>query len=193
VLSIWRQKVWTLMRKQQVVEVTDLIEIGASKSGWTQYAMLLSEAAYLDTRQRGRLKQYQLIRDTGAGAPIVIGNQLYDQNLAGYIQEPRTRIWRCLQSLKEFDRLEVERFAKVGSPMYHKFVIDLVKADYLLPLGKESRDSCIRYRLVRDTGQLAPIRIEPGVLWDANKDVVYPEEFQPNQLNQLSNCQGEKP
>jgi hypothetical protein len=99
---------------------------------------------------------------------------LIDPNLNPQHRSKRERLWQAMRQLRVFDSAQLATVTgqhQGAISRYLKFLCDL---EYLVILSGNASGkagSWITYRLVHDTGPLAPMKRRDGSLYDPNVDL----------------------
>lgn len=92
----------------------------------------------------------------------------------------RQRMWNTMRQLKRWDTADLEATADVSKNHAQRFVMALVEVQYVVlvtPAGRGRNGPRAIYRLVRNTGPVAPRITEQGIL---DNNLVSPYSLPPH-------------
>lgn len=173
---------WTAMRVLREFEVPQLIQkLGLRDRTVYDYVETLLKAGYItrlseyDPRgERGNCARYRLDSDTGLYPPQVAKGQLQDPNINPVYRPKREKLWQAMRQIRMFDSAQLAAVTGQNQGAISRTLKFLCDEGYLVILqgnasGKPG--SWITYRLVHDSGPLAPLKRRDGSLYDPNVDL----------------------
>ena len=173
---------WTAMRVLVEFEIPQLIQKLAMRDRTVyDYVELLLNAGYVsrlseyDPRgEKGNCARYRLNSDTGLYPPRLVRGELIDPNLQPAHRDKREKLWQAMRQVRVFDSAQLATVTGQNQGAISRTLKFLCDEGYLVILqgnasGKPG--SWITYRLVRDSGPLAPMRRRDGSLYDPNVDL----------------------
>ena len=178
-----REKVWRAIRYLKKFSIED-IESTTHQSypNVRRYLRRLAAAGYvrlLNQAKGGTVHFYQLVRDTGPLPPIpqFEVKATFDPNNGQTYPEAgritgRDLGWQVMQSLERFGVMDLVAAGMQKANAY-KYLNGLVKAGYLLAVQEPTTGPLAVagvYRLIKNTGESAPIVTRGGTVYDPNLD-----------------------
>lgn len=97
-------------------------------------------------------------------------------NQNSQLHTDRQQVWNVLRIHTKANKRLIMTTTSVKSGLIYRYLLQLVKAGYLKPLNTRKgrpRGQCIHYRLIRNSGRLAP-QVRNNGVWDQNQQVFYP-------------------
>ncbi|WP_299494921.1 hypothetical protein [uncultured Shewanella sp.] len=88
----------------------------------------------------------------------------------------RQQVWNVLRIHTKANKRLIMTTTTVKSGLIYRYLLQLVKSGYLKPLNARKgrpRGQCIHYRLIRNSGRLAP-QVRNNGVYDQNQQVFYP-------------------
>lgn len=179
-----RSKIWSAMRYLKRFSLEDLqVTTEVIYRDCQQYAQELCKAGYLRVCAKesapGQRFTYLLIRDTGPLTPSARRTEVYDPNNkktyrcspASTTKLGRQEAWRTMQQLDQFTRQGLNKRCGVSMTNLHQYLRALLVAGYLeviRPATSGTKGKPAIYRLIRNTGEKAPVVQRDGSLVDPN-------------------------
>jgi len=174
-----RGRIWRAIRVVKRFTLEDLELI--SEQGYQnchRYVQSLWQGGYL--RRVGRAEDlqfvYQLLRNSGPEPPIPQGRgkQIFDPNQQKIYPcqsrrvDARLLAWQAMRALPQFTQAELAKQAVCAESNSQKYIRALLVAGYLEVVRPARTRQPAIYRLIRDTGDLAPVVQRDGTLVDPN-------------------------
>lgn len=180
-------RIWRAMRMLRPFTFVDIETTAeASRRYVSNYCWALHRAGYLrrteakSTGGPGRSTAYWLlIRDTGPMPPMRRRDgTVYDVNEECVYGTPkvaigrkprsdracRQRMWVAARLLRRFSNDELATQAKVNPASVKRYTWALARCGFL----KKLEDETLRYQLIRDSGEVAPVVRRNNVVFDPN-------------------------
>lgn len=183
-----RGKIWAAIRfLKRNITLEDLESVtGQSYPNVRRYVRRLQLAGYLrldgqSNTQQGKCNVYRLVRNSGRLAPIpqFETNTVYDPNTKETFAEEgrwtaQDAAWEFARRGEPFTTFDLQKAARMQRANALKWVAALEKAKYLEvvePLKTGPGGHPAKYRLVKDTGCVAPKVRRSGKVVDANLEM----------------------
>jgi hypothetical protein len=172
-----RQRIWASVRKLRIftlVELQDAVQPVAPFKTLEFYVYALVKAGYVaavaaqtSTDQRFDEVQYKLIKDALEAPRLGRYGDKVTQGAA------TLAMWRAMQVLREFDWHEVQRAASLPSLVIRPqtaatYVYALNHAGYFRTIRRSKPGTAARFRLIKNTGPLAPAITRSKSVFDRN-------------------------
>lgn len=177
-----RLLIWTTARILKEFSTARLVELTELPAATVQrylqsllqhgYVALIS--AYDPHGDRGNSAVYRLEKDTGLFPPQQRSGRWVDANLNPTQRDNSSRLWQAMRELRAFDSAQLASITSQNQGAVSKYLKFLADNEYLRVLSGNASGkagSWITYRLVNDTGPLAPMRRKDGSLYDPNVDL----------------------
>lgn len=177
-----RQEIWQAIKSfPREITVTKLVSAtGLHRSSVTRYLKSLTAAGFLEAQEgeAGQACVWVLIRDPGFHAPRVRADgskvtqgEIYDQ------------LWRGMYMLKSFSFIDLVQHAslEISEATAKDYCKRLLGAGYLRVERKADphRSQIAKYRLIRNSGPMAPQVQRVQRIYDPNTGLVHdPEDGQ---------------
>lgn len=174
-----RGRIWRAIRVVKRFTLEDIQLI--SEQGYQnchRYVQSLWQGGYLRRVGRAEDQQfvYQLLRNSGPQPPIPQGRgkQIFDSNQQKTYAcqsrrvDARLLAWQAMRSLSQFTQFELAEQADCAESNSQKYIRALLVAGYLEVVRPARARQPAIYRLMRDTGDLAPVVQRDGSLVDPN-------------------------
>lgn len=174
--------IWSAMRCLREFEIPQLIvKLGLADRTVYDYVQLLLKAGYISQLteydpqgERGNCARYRLDSDTGLYPPRRVQGDLRDPNIHPQYREKRERLWQAIRQLRICDSAQLATLTQQNQGAISRYLKFLADHNYLgVQSGNASgkAGSWIAYRLVNDTGPLAPMKRRDDSLYDPNEDL----------------------
>lgn len=171
-----RQNIWQALKAFPAeITVPKLVEAtGLHRSSVTRYLHALTAAGYLEARDAGagHACTWVLIKDVGFHAPRVRADGSKVTQGAAYEQ-----IWRGMYMLKTFSFIDLVQHAsiEISEATAKDYCKRLLAAGYLRVERKAAphRGQIAKYRLIRNSGPMAPQVQRVQRIFDPNTGLVH--------------------
>ncbi|MEM6836314.1 MAG: hypothetical protein AAF609_05615 [Cyanobacteria bacterium P01_C01_bin.120] len=174
--------IWTAMRVLREFEAPQLIQkLELGDRTVYDYVQALLNAGYLSVLaeyapkgERGNCARYRLESDTGLYPPRPVKGVVRDPNLHPEFRDKRERLWQAIRQLRVMDSAQLATLTGQNQGAISRYLKFLSDEGYLAILSGNASGkagSWITYRLVRETGPLAPMKRRDGTLYDPNLDL----------------------
>lgn len=178
-----RSKIWRAMRFLRRFSLEDLqVTTEIAYRECQQYAQELYKAGYLRLCSKqsspGQQFTYLLVRNSGPLTPSARRTEVYDPNTKmTYLCEAtdtkpgREDAWSVMRAGKTFSRKSLSKRSGASLTNMHRYIRALLVAGYLevvAPATPGTNGTPAVYRLIKDTGELAPVVQRDGSLRDPN-------------------------
>lgn len=182
-VSTARSKVWSAIRFLKRFTLEDLevtAEVGYDNCH--RFVRQLRMAGYLKILAKdnapGQRCTYLLVRNTGPLTPSATDLKVSDANVnrvfgcaKSKTKPGRERAWKVMREHKPFTTVEISNRSGCSMTSLHRYVRALLVGGYLeviAPATPGPYAASAIYRLIRDTGDLAPVVQRDGSLVDPN-------------------------
>lgn len=170
--SYQRTKMWCAIRALKKFSVKQIAEITQVPSDFAyRYLCMLRRYGYLNWQEGDKdHSRFELIKDTGSGAPVDGRNGLSDPNMAGQVCDSYQRMWNAICRLRFWHAEKLAEAAQVSKTTAWRYSLGLATAGIVT---RQMRDKKIKtstdcFELIRVTGTQAPLFLENAELFDPN-------------------------
>lgn len=173
-----REQAWQVMRRlRRFTQPQVRAACAISRANLTDYVHALACGGYIRRIGEGRPHRFEVCEGAWPRSPLWRGarpGHACRPRGPGHrtqTSEARSRAWQAMRILQEFGASEIEAVADIRLLNLRDYLRPLERIGYLRRLPRRIRGgpgSQMRYRLVHNTGPLAPVPWEGGTVYDPN-------------------------
>lgn len=131
-------------------------------------ALQLQDVVWVKVAKTSGRVRWGLKRDLGPQVPTVKRGELVDPNQREFELSHCQKVWNAARMKGAFSGPELEVPTNVAGNWVRRWLRRMHGAGYLRREVAASMKGPARYRLVRNTGPVAPLLVGEGAAWDGN-------------------------
>jgi hypothetical protein len=169
-----QHRVWNALRRGDRLTIAALAErFGYRKPNLGRYLRALVAAGWVASERvagNGRPSEFWLVEDLGPFPPQFGPDRvLANPNQAGQVGDPHQRLWNALRIQRRGRWADFAAPAEVCRRSAVSYLQSLRRVGYCESVRQRGRDGFLVWRLLRDTGPVAPVLCGEAV-YDPNLD-----------------------
>ena len=176
-MNFARQLLWGFMQEMGNFSAEDLNKKCQEIEDYSLYSIRrylrdLTRAGYLQYSLEKGVKIYWLAKSFGIHAPINEDGEIYPPNEERRL-DAYNRMWTTMRIWRSFTTDDISMCAEVSNGITTVYVSQLIRAGFLQVVRKGRKGAKTIYRLMKDTGPIAPRPVRKKAIFDFNTKVFY--------------------